>query len=733
MKLYSNGMIASAFALLLLISIGWIVLSHDTSEVAVEPIVNHDATASVDDSVATTDAREWNEFRYYDIPLTFQYPASWSTLESEGANRISLIDPEQENPTYPSEETRAVFVDWQSADTLPNDFEFTCDYFLDSRQDNIECEIPNASGYPFFVLRNPLVAGIPDEGQLVSAIQYLDGNLYTVSFFTGYMNSIPEEERLDLAEEMLSTLFFGSDAEWTAEGDLDTSGWHEYSEPDVPVSFMHPHYWMLKRKNLYRNHSYIEPFKHDTGDHGGAYPIRVSKYSYNELDRGPLSERCDDYEIEKPGKVVVCELREVPNGEYLYTHLFNPVLVGGNVYRIVVQDNTHEYVVEISESWLKSVDVRLQNLYSKKILDSIRIKPNREDTAAEWESVEDDLGTFITSAPAENITVFTGEKISDIDYFHPSNNPFTFHTKEFVFEQMESIEKKNDPEAEYATLPTGHRAVKTVTRVEGGRIFMRYSWFDNNSRYELGLIYPHNDEEHDWFFSKEEEEKQAFIQSVREGRAPSDQQRYFDTLDTIAEKIEIAEDTENTQTYYDYYYTREYAEKYPERKNLQELISNEDDLVSFGIVEHPTNNEIVYFPTTDLIKGSVDGNVVKLYEYNFGTDSLRLLHEFNYVVGDKPVSTITEDILPTFRPLGITVDDSGAPTRFIGLIQHTDDSPGFCAEPLILPGIGGAWDGKRQLVSLSLENYTFSVHVLPDDVLKNVQESVEDCLSELDL
>lgn len=153
--------------------------------------------------------------------------------------------------------------------------------------------------------------------------------------------------------------------------------------------------------------------------------------------------------------------------------------------------------------------------------------------------------------------------------------------------------------------------------------------------------------------------------------------------------------------------------------------------INFSIIEDPTNTDLAYF-VASVYDGKAKEMLLSVYEYNTADYSWERLFRSSYAAGEFP--GMEDFVVPQMHVLGY---DSG---NLIILVQDVDDSPGPCAQPILLTQSGGdtvVHNGEevvsRRLVSMSLENpYNALKDYSPDgDLLAQAESTQESCLRDL--
>lgn len=151
----------------------------------------------------------------------------------------------------------------------------------------------------------------------------------------------------------------------------------------------------------------------------------------------------------------------------------------------------------------------------------------------------------------------------------------------------------------------------------------------------------------------------------------------------------------------------------------------ENQEIAFGIVQNPQNPDISYFATyTD--DAEAGNTLLSVYEYNTSDFTWERVYRATYAAGESNIPGLSEPAsdtaMPVLRVLGY---DSG---KLVMLAQYRQDSPGPCAEPLLLDD-----GGLRSLVSMDLDNPYggFTEYELPDDVADNLRTQEQECQNNL--
>lgn len=139
------------------------------------------------------------------------------------------------------------------------------------------------------------------------------------------------------------------------------------------------------------------------------------------------------------------------------------------------------------------------------------------------------------------------------------------------------------------------------------------------------------------------------------------------------------------------------------------------------IVTDPTQENIAYF-AAEVYDEEIQENLISIYKYN--TENYEWERLFRQSYGQSDMSQLREEATPTIMPLGY---DNG---NLVLLAQDRSDSPGPCAEPLLLASQDDS--STRTLLTISLsEPYSgFQTYEAPDEVVEEAEEREMECLDE---
>lgn len=155
------------------------------------------------------------------------------------------------------------------------------------------------------------------------------------------------------------------------------------------------------------------------------------------------------------------------------------------------------------------------------------------------------------------------------------------------------------------------------------------------------------------------------------------------------------------------------------QEDIQELARGQ--VLEFGVVTDPSDPTFAYFATS-VYDDRKKENLVGVYKYNVENYSFERLFRRSYSAGD--FTMLGEDVIPVFHVVGY---DDG---RLVILAQDMNDSPGPCAQPLLL---GAEQSDARALISMSITDaYAgFETYTLSDDVRRAAETAEQTCLSAL--
>jgi|GEM_PF-6930935 len=154
-------------------------------------------------------------------------------------------------------------------------------------------------------------------------------------------------------------------------------------------------------------------------------------------------------------------------------------------------------------------------------------------------------------------------------------------------------------------------------------------------------------------------------------------------------------------------------------KNIQSLTAGQK--IEGPIITDAKDKNISYFATSNFNSEKMT-NMASIYRYDNTSYQFERIFKHEYATGQFP--SLQKQVIPVFHVVGT---DSGS---LVLLVQDMNDSPGPCAEMLLLPEQGV---GVRTLVSMSIENpYNgFSPYALPGDAKKDAQAKETACLEEM--
>lgn len=153
-----------------------------------------------------------------------------------------------------------------------------------------------------------------------------------------------------------------------------------------------------------------------------------------------------------------------------------------------------------------------------------------------------------------------------------------------------------------------------------------------------------------------------------------------------------------------------------------------DHTIEFGIVEDPSDENILYFASSDYEREPVEQNTVSIIRYQKDTYEFERIYKATYE-GFEPFGEPADweapwDLSYEAHVLGY---DNGKLALFF---QDASDSPGPCAEPVILAVTG---ESTRHLVALDLEDpYGGFIddYMIPQSVIDDASARSEACLDD---
>lgn len=170
-------------------------------------------------------------------------------------------------------------------------------------------------------------------------------------------------------------------------------------------------------------------------------------------------------------------------------------------------------------------------------------------------------------------------------------------------------------------------------------------------------------------------------------------------------------------------YTYILPEDWEHTNRAQEAIQalGEGQVISFGIVEDPIEENIVYFAASAPAEEG-DGRFIGIYKYNTDNYEWERLYRNTFDEGD--LRYLGDEVVPAFRVLGV---DNG---KLIILAQAMDDSPGPCTEPLLLGTHDKSRGAVRNLLAMDLEEpYSgFEEFTPPEEISLSVASTQSGCL-----
>ncbi|MDA0208276.1 MAG: hypothetical protein O3B64_02630 [bacterium] len=152
-----------------------------------------------------------------------------------------------------------------------------------------------------------------------------------------------------------------------------------------------------------------------------------------------------------------------------------------------------------------------------------------------------------------------------------------------------------------------------------------------------------------------------------------------------------------------------------------------DHSITFGIVEDPTDANVLYFATSDFEGTPTKQNTVSIIRYQQDTYEFERIFKATYEGFEpfgKPADWEAEwNVLYEAHVLGY---DNG---KLVLFFQDANDSPGRCAEPIVLAA-GGEYN--RNVVALDLEKPYggfIAEYTLPEDAISAAIARQDTCLN----
>lgn len=168
-------------------------------------------------------------------------------------------------------------------------------------------------------------------------------------------------------------------------------------------------------------------------------------------------------------------------------------------------------------------------------------------------------------------------------------------------------------------------------------------------------------------------------------------------------------------TLVDFLHPEDWAFKERAEKDIQSL--GKGQYVQFGVVEDPVEEEIVYFATA-AFDDETEENKLSIYRYNERTYDFERVYRGSYGQGDS--SYLHEKAWPVWNVIGY--DKNG----LIVLLEDGDNSPGPCAEPLL---VGTDNDKVAALLRLDLSDPSSGLAewTAPQDLIDDAEERQTAC------
>lgn len=146
-------------------------------------------------------------------------------------------------------------------------------------------------------------------------------------------------------------------------------------------------------------------------------------------------------------------------------------------------------------------------------------------------------------------------------------------------------------------------------------------------------------------------------------------------------------------------------------------ILGEDQSIQYGVIEDPAQKEIVYFATVAFDE-EAEENKLSIYRYNELTYEFERIYRGSFGKGGS--SYLGKNAWPVWRLIGY---DHG---KLVVLLEDGDNSPGPCAEPLLIgmdnPSVAALFTLDLQDPSSGLSEYT-----PPDDAVEAAETVQETC------
>ncbi|EKD33062.1 MAG: hypothetical protein ACD_76C00096G0004 [uncultured bacterium] len=158
-------------------------------------------------------------------------------------------------------------------------------------------------------------------------------------------------------------------------------------------------------------------------------------------------------------------------------------------------------------------------------------------------------------------------------------------------------------------------------------------------------------------------------------------------------------------------------------KLIQSLASGQQ--IQFGIVKNTSDEKLVYFAGS-VYNQDNDSNMINIYEFNTESQEFERKFKREYSAGDLKIDSMNSSVIPVFHVLAYLPEN-----LLLVLSQNIDDSPGLCADPLLLNETDP--ENSRALFTLDLKNpYSgFKLYDLTTEEISVLKEKESKCLEGL--
>jgi len=174
-------------------------------------------------------------------------------------------------------------------------------------------------------------------------------------------------------------------------------------------------------------------------------------------------------------------------------------------------------------------------------------------------------------------------------------------------------------------------------------------------------------------------------------------------------------------TNYEYQLTNEWELYDHAIVDIQTL--QEDQIIEFGIVQDPIEDNYVYFSSSHIDKDNEE-TLVSLYKYNEDDYSFERLWRKSYATVEELF--IMKESYPVAHVLGYENE------MLIILFQDVDDSPGPCSNPWLMGWEEGDRDFRTMLtIDLSDPYGGFEEYTPNDDVIQTAEDALNECQNSL--